>query len=74
MEITGHAYQLIFTMHLQSKRHKMEWDMFFASDLLQGYKPAPEVYRMTMKVLRLEPNECVMVAAHAYDLKAAADL
>ena len=52
----------------------MEWDMFFASDLLQGYKPAPETYQRTMKALRLEPHECIMVAAHAYDLKAAASL
>lgn len=57
-----------------SKRQNMEWDMFFASDLLQGYKPAPEVYQRAMKVLRLDPHECIMVAAHAYDLKAAAAL
>ena len=52
----------------------MEWDMFFCSDLLQGYKPAPEVYQKAMKALRLDPDQCVMVAAHAYDLKAATAL
>jgi len=60
--------------HPQSRRHKMEWDMFFCSDLLQGYKPAPEVYQKAMKALRLDPDQCVMVAAHAYDLKAATAL
>lgn len=30
----------------------------------------PEIYRKALKFMRLDPEECVMVAAHAYDLRA----
>jgi len=50
----------------------MEWDMFFAADIVGSYKPSAKNYQTAIKALLLEPSECVMVAAHAYDLKAAA--
>ncbi|KAG8797347.1 hypothetical protein FRC16_009001 [Serendipita sp. 398] len=55
-----------------SKRNKLEWDMTFASDLIGAYKPFPKTYQEVIRVLQLQPSECVMVAAHAYDLEAAA--
>jgi 2-haloacid dehalogenase len=50
----------------------MEWDAFFASDLIGAYKPSKEAYQTAIKALELKPSECIMVAAHVYDLKAAA--
>lgn len=50
----------------------MQWDMFFASDIVGAYKPSPKMYQTAIKALNLDPSECAMVAAHAYDLKAAA--
>jgi len=34
-------------------------------------QPDPAIYRRAMQLLRKEPRECMMVAAHAYDLRAA---
>lgn len=50
----------------------MEWDMFFASDIVGAYKPSAKNYQTAIKALMLTPPECIMVAAHAYDLEAAA--
>ncbi|KIW13530.1 haloacid dehalogenase, type II [Exophiala spinifera] len=49
----------------------LHYDMLFSSELLGLYKPAPESYRAAMKLLKLKPDECVMVAAHASDLRGA---
>ena len=49
----------------------LRYDMLFSSELLGCYKPAPEMYQKAMKVLKLKPDECVMVAAHTSDLKGA---
>ncbi|KAG8836335.1 hypothetical protein FRC17_005621 [Serendipita sp. 399] len=55
-----------------SKRNKLEWDMTFASDMIGAYKPSKKTYQEVIRLLQLKPSECVMVAAHAYDLQAAA--
>ncbi|EMC94525.1 hypothetical protein BAUCODRAFT_35744 [Baudoinia panamericana UAMH 10762] len=49
----------------------LRFDMLFSSELLGCYKPAPESYAKVMRLLQVEPEECVMVAAHAYDLRGA---
>ncbi|KAJ9644341.1 hypothetical protein H2204_001693 [Knufia peltigerae] len=49
----------------------LHFDMLFSSELLGLYKPASESYQAVMKLLKLKPDECVMVAAHAYDLRGA---
>ena len=33
-------------------------------------KPSPEIYLKAIELLQLRPEECIMVAAHAYDLRA----
>ena len=43
----------------------------FSAEMFGTYKPAPEVYLGAAEKLGLEPKECVMVAAHLPDLKAA---
>jgi 2-haloacid dehalogenase len=42
-----------------------------SSEMFGTYKPSPEVYLGAVKALGVAPAECVMVAAHLADLKAA---
>lgn len=37
-------------------------------------KPDPKMYQKVLELLNLEAKECIMVAAHAYDLRAAAKM
>ncbi|KAI3396249.1 hypothetical protein diail_12393 [Diaporthe ilicicola] len=43
----------------------LRFDCLLSSELLRVYKPAAESYRRALELLRCEPGECVMVAAHA---------
>ena len=49
----------------------LNFDMLFSSELLECYKPAPENYLKVLDLLKLGPEQCVTVAAHAYDLRGA---
>lgn len=49
----------------------LHFDALFSSQLLGVYKPALESYTRVLELLKREPEECVMVAAHAYDLRGA---
>jgi 2-haloalkanoic acid dehalogenase type II len=49
----------------------LEFDMLFSSELLGCYKPAPENYHRALELLKMKAEECVTVAAHAYDLRGA---
>ncbi|KAL7628630.1 hypothetical protein AAE478_000145 [Parahypoxylon ruwenzoriense] len=49
----------------------MVFSMLFSSEPLGVYKPAPEAYEEALGLVRVRPDEAVMVAAHAYDLRAA---
>ncbi|KAF4627583.1 hypothetical protein G7Y89_g10570 [Cudoniella acicularis] len=49
----------------------LKFDMLFSSELLGFYKPAPENYLRVLELLKLRPEECVTVAAHASDLRGA---
>jgi 2-haloalkanoic acid dehalogenase type II len=49
----------------------LNFDMLFSSELLGCYKPAPENYLKALDLLKLSPEQCVTVAAHAYDLRGA---
>lgn len=49
----------------------LKFDMLFSSELLGCYKPASESYHKVLELLKLQPEECVMVAAHADDLRGA---
>ncbi|KAI1365511.1 haloacid dehalogenase [Xylaria arbuscula] len=50
---------------------KHRFDMLFSSELLGSYKPAPENYGKVLGLLKYAPEQVVMVAAHAYDLRGA---
>ena len=49
----------------------LQFDMLFSSELLGVYKPALANYEKVLSLLKLQPDECVTVAAHAYDLRGA---
>lgn len=56
-----------------AKRAGLPWDLVLSSELIGHYKPDPEVYLKAAGLLGLSPGEVMMVAAHKYDLRAAAD-
>jgi len=49
----------------------LPWDMILGAELARHYKPCAEAYLKSAAFLRLEPGECMMVAAHNRDLQAA---
>ena len=54
-----------------AKEAGLPWDMIFASDVTRAYKPDPETYLGAAALLRLEPGQVMMAAAHNGDLAAA---
>ncbi|OKL55536.1 hypothetical protein UA08_09193 [Talaromyces atroroseus] len=51
-----------------------EFDMLFSSELLHLAKPDPDFYTSALSLTGYRPEETAMVAAHAYDLRAAGKL
>jgi 2-haloalkanoic acid dehalogenase type II len=54
-----------------TKCAKLEFDMLLNSQLLGCTKPDPLIYRKAAELVGVEVGKCVMVAAHAYDLRVA---
>ncbi|KAF7303966.1 Haloacid type II [Mycena indigotica] len=52
----------------------LPWDVVFSAELFSSFKPNPKVYLGAAHHLSLAPRQCAMVAAHIYDLRAAAAL
>ncbi len=57
-----------------ARHSSIPWDAILGSEPTQGYKPQPQVYLKSAGMLGLKPEQCVMVAAHNDDLRAAAAL
>jgi len=57
-----------------ARRNDLPWDAILGSEIAGDYKPKPRVYLAGAEALDLPPSECMMVAAHTFDLKAAAAL
>jgi 2-haloacid dehalogenase len=55
-----------------ARRAGLRWDTVLGAEIARGYKPQPEVYLRSVAALGLQPEEAIMVAAHADDLVAAA--
>ncbi len=51
---------------------KLPWDAILGAEVAHHYKPDRETYLTTAELLGLKPEQCMMVAAHAGDLEAAA--
>jgi 2-haloacid dehalogenase len=49
----------------------LRWDCILSAELVKRYKPDPEVYLTAAALLGLQPQQVMMVAAHAPDLRAA---
>lgn len=54
-----------------AKHGGLPWDMVLGSEITGHYKPDPESYRKACAALDLAGEHCMMVAAHAPDLRAA---
>jgi len=50
----------------------LPFDCILSAELCRAYKPDPRTYRMVPELLRVRPEQVMMVAAHADDLRAAA--
>jgi 2-haloacid dehalogenase len=57
-----------------ARRNGLPWDAILGAEIAGDFKPKPRVYLAAAAAFDLEPNECMMVAAHSNDLKAAAAL
>src|SRR5262249_32333159 len=54
-----------------AKRASIPWDAILGAEVVAAYKPDPQAYLKTAKLLDLPPHEVIMVAAHNGDLAAA---
>jgi 2-haloacid dehalogenase len=57
-----------------ARRNDFFWDAILGAEFARDYKPKPRVYLAAAEAFDLAPSACMMVAAHSYDLKAAAAL
>ncbi len=55
-----------------ARRNGFVWDAILGSEIAGDFKPKPRVYLSACAAFDLEPDECMMVAAHSYDLERAA--
>jgi 2-haloacid dehalogenase len=55
-----------------ARHNRFRWDAILGAEIAGDYKPKPVVYRAACAAFGLAPEHCMMVAAHSYDLKAAA--
>ncbi|KAI0737580.1 haloacid dehalogenase [Daedaleopsis nitida] len=55
-----------------AKNSDLPWDVVFSVDLFGTCKPNPKVYLGAIHHLNIPPEKCAMVAAHLWDLRAAA--
>ena len=52
-------------------RTGLPWTVIIGSDVTRAYKPTPQAYREAAHLLRLDPGELMLAAAHNRDLAAA---
>jgi 2-haloacid dehalogenase len=50
----------------------LTWHGVLSGEMVHAYKPDPAVYRLALERLALDPHRTLMVAAHPWDLRAAA--
>jgi 2-haloacid dehalogenase len=50
----------------------LPFDCILSTELVKSYKPDRRIYRMVPDLLAVRPEQAMMVAAHSYDLAAAA--
>lgn len=57
-----------------ARRNGLRWDAILGSEIARDYKPKPRVYLAACEAFDLMPAQCMMVAAHSYDLDSATKL
>jgi len=57
-----------------ARRNEFRWDAILGAEVAGDYKPKPRVYLAAAEAFNLAPDQCMMVAAHSGDLKAAASV
>ena len=57
-----------------SKRGNLPWHVVLSAQQAHTYKPDPAVYLQGVQALGREPDQITMVAAHPWDLRAAAEI
>ncbi len=57
-----------------ARRNDFRWDAILGAEFAGDYKPKPRVYLSAAEAFDLAPQDCLMVAAHSYDLATAAAL
>jgi 2-haloacid dehalogenase len=55
-----------------ARHNDFPWDAILGAEVAHDYKPKLRVYQVAAESFGIEHNECMMVAAHSGDLKAAA--
>ena len=55
-----------------SKRAGLPWDLILSAEVFRHYKPDPQTYLGVADVFGLRPEQVMLVATHAHDLRAAA--
>ena len=61
---------LALLLHM-ALRAKLPWTVIIGSDATRAYKPTPQAYQKMAEMLRLEPGEVMLAAAHNTDLHGA---
>jgi 2-haloacid dehalogenase len=56
-----------------ARRNDFRWDAILGADHARDFKPKAAVYLAAADAFGLEPEQCMMCAAHGSDLKAAAE-
>jgi 2-haloacid dehalogenase len=56
-----------------ARRNGFAWDAILGAEIAHDYKPKAIVYLCAASAFDLHPHETMMVAAHSFDLDAAAD-
>ena len=52
--------------------NSISWDIALSTSAVQTFKPAPAAYRYAIEQLGIDPQRTLFVAAHPWDLRAAA--
>jgi 2-haloacid dehalogenase len=55
-----------------ARHNGWHWDAILGAEVGGDYKPKPRVYLASCEAFNLAPRDCMMVAAHSYDLASAA--
>ncbi len=69
--VAPHSNGNIALLTNMAKRAGLPWDVILGAEVVRAYKPLPESYLRAAAALALAPEECMMVAAHNDDLRAA---